>query len=185
MQRIGDGTLDVLVDRTYPSEDSGAAHRDLESRRRSAAALAPVTARALPIGTRIPRDQERHRDHRSGAVQPVTPQPAADPPAGGRSERTGPATSAAPERAARTASWWVATIRRSSTSTSFTVWARSSEGGHRRSRFLGAKIKVSGRLSGKWRSRGPAWRMRASVRARVLAGQGPPPAQTKPNTDLW
>jgi NADPH2:quinone reductase len=31
MQWIGDGTLDVLIDRTYPLEDAAAAHRDLES----------------------------------------------------------------------------------------------------------------------------------------------------------
>ncbi len=34
-----------------------------------------------------------------------------------------------------------------------------------------AKIKVSGRLSGKWRSREPIWRSWALVSARVLAGQ--------------
>ena len=33
------------------------------------------------------------------------------------------------------------------------------------------KIKVSGRLSGKWRSREPIWRSWALVSARVLAGQ--------------
>ena len=31
MQWIDDGTLDVLIDRTYPLEDAAAAHRDLES----------------------------------------------------------------------------------------------------------------------------------------------------------
>ncbi|MFK0155214.1 quinone oxidoreductase family protein [Streptomyces sp. NPDC090493] len=31
MQWIGDGTLDVLIDRTYPLEDAAQAHRDLES----------------------------------------------------------------------------------------------------------------------------------------------------------
>ena len=31
MRWIEDGTLDVLIDRTYPLEDAAAAHRDLES----------------------------------------------------------------------------------------------------------------------------------------------------------
>ena len=31
MQWIDDGTLDVLIDRTYPLEEAAAAHRDLES----------------------------------------------------------------------------------------------------------------------------------------------------------
>jgi hypothetical protein len=38
---------------------------------------------------------------------------------------------------------------------------------------LPAMIKVSGRLSGKSRSRGHAWGLRALVRARVLPGQTP------------
>ena len=33
MQWIDDGTLDVLIDRTYPLEDAAAAHRDLESQK--------------------------------------------------------------------------------------------------------------------------------------------------------
>jgi NADPH:quinone reductase len=31
LQWIDEGTLDVLVDRTYPLEDAASAHRDLES----------------------------------------------------------------------------------------------------------------------------------------------------------
>jgi NADPH:quinone reductase len=31
MHWIEDGTLDVLIDRTYPLEDAATAHRDLES----------------------------------------------------------------------------------------------------------------------------------------------------------
>ena len=33
MQWIDDGTLDILIDRTYPLEDAAAAHHDLESRK--------------------------------------------------------------------------------------------------------------------------------------------------------
>jgi hypothetical protein len=40
----------------------------------------------------------------------------------------------------------------------------------RRSAFYGKKIKVSGRSSGKWCLRGPAWGLRALVCARVLPG---------------
>ena len=36
---------------------------------------------------------------------------------------------------------------------------------------MGNKIKVSGRLNGKWRLRGPVWGLRVLVCARVLPGQ--------------
>jgi NADPH:quinone reductase-like Zn-dependent oxidoreductase len=36
MRWVGDGTLDVLIDRTYPLRDAATAHRDIESQKQSA-----------------------------------------------------------------------------------------------------------------------------------------------------
>ena len=166
MQRIGDGTLDVLVDRTYPSEDSGAAHRDLESQETVGGSSCfrdrpgPAYRDTNPAGSRTaPRPPKR--------CCPARHTSASCRPAGRRKVR---AYRASYLGRARTCGAHRIMVGGHDPAVQHldllhglgqVLW-----GGRRRSRFLGAKIKVSGRLSGKWRSRGPAWRIRASVRAR-------------------